>query len=83
MPFSLSSKKGCEMKLEFFVEYYPNADEGEQVEELSEFEFLGLIAEHRGIGVEPVIDYELFTIYDNGRDGRRLTIRDEYNLYYG
>ena len=44
--------------LEFFVEYRPNADEGEQSQELSEQEFLELLAEHNRLGVDPLIDYE-------------------------
>ena len=69
--------------LEFFVEYYPNSDEGEQAQELSEPEFIELIAEHKRLGVDPLIDYDRFTIFDNGRDGRRLTIRDDSGIYYG
>jgi hypothetical protein len=68
--------------LEFFVEYRPNDDEGEQAHELSESEFIGLIAAHKRLGVDPLIDYDRFTIFDNGRDGRRLTIRDDSGVYY-
>jgi len=69
--------------LEFFVEYRPNADEGEQSQELSEQEFLELLAEHNRLGVDPLIDYEKFTVFENGRSGRRLTIRDDGGIYYG
>jgi hypothetical protein len=71
------------MQLEWFVEYYPNDDEGEQWQELTEREFLDLIAQHKTRGIEPIIDYERFTMFDNGRDGRRLTLRDEWGVYYG
>ena len=69
--------------LEYGVEYYPNNDEGEQWEELTESEFLALIRRHKVKGLDPVLEYEVFTYYSNGRDGRRLTIRDEYGLFYG
>ena len=69
--------------LEFFVEYRPNLDEGEQAQELSETEFTNLLSEHKRMGVDPLIDYQRFTIFDNGRDGRRLTIRDDSGIYYG
>lgn len=70
------------MIIEYGVEYYPNAEEGEQWQELSESEFLDVIAMHKVRGCEPVIDYERFTVYDNGRSGRRLTIRDQWGIYY-
>ena len=69
--------------LEFFVEYRPNVDEGEQSQELSETEFADLLSEYKRMGVDPLIDYQRFTIFDNGRDGRRLTIRDDSGIYYG
>lgn len=69
--------------LEFGVEYYPNPEEGEHWEELTEREFLDVIAMHKARGYDPVIEYDRFTLYDNGREGRRLTIRDEWGLYYG
>ena len=69
--------------LEYGVEYYPNNDEGEQWEELTESEFICLINDHKAKGLDPILEYERFTIYDNGRDGRRLTIRDVYGVYYG
>jgi hypothetical protein len=63
------------MDLEFFVEYYPNVDEGEQAQELSESDFIGLIVDHKNRGIEPIIDYD--------KGGSRLTIRDENGVYYG
>ena len=69
--------------LEYGVEYCIYAEEGEQWHELSELEFLELIASHKARGLDPLFEYERFTIFDNGRDGRRLTIRDEYGVYYG
>ena len=71
------------MDLEFFVEYYPNVDEGEQAQELSESDFIGLIVDHKNRGLEPIIEYDKFTIFDSGRSGRRLTIIDENGVYYG
>lgn len=69
--------------MEYFVEYYPNANEGEQAEELSKSEFLSLIRDHKLRGYDPLIEYDVFTIFENGRDGERLTIRDEYGIFYG
>lgn len=70
-------------KLEYGVEYFPNPEEGEQWEELSERAFLDLIASHKARGLDPTLDYEKFTTFDNGREGRRLTIRDDFGIYYG
>jgi hypothetical protein len=70
-------------RLEYGVEYCTYAEEGEQWHELSEFEFLELIAAHKARGLDPLLEYDRFTIFDNGREGRRLTIRDEYGVYYG
>ena len=69
--------------IEYGVEYFPNEDEGEQWQELTEFEFISLIQDHKQRGIDPLIEYDCFTIFDNGRSGRRLTIRDEYGVYYG
>jgi hypothetical protein len=71
------------MKLEYGVEYYPTPEEGEQFEYLTERDFLDLIASHKARGLDPAIEYARFTIFDNGRDGRRLTIRDVYGIFYG
>jgi len=71
------------MKLEYGVEYYPNPDEGEQFEHLTELEFLSLIRNHELRGYSPEIAYERFTTFENGRDGRRLTIRDVSGIFYG
>ena len=68
---------------EFGVEYYPNPNDGEQWQELTEMEFLAIIAMHKARGYDPAIEYEKFTVFDNGREGRRLTIRDEWGIYYG
>jgi len=68
--------------LEFGVEYYPTPEEGEQWQELSERDFLELIADHKARGLDPLLEYDHFTIFNNGRDGRRLTIRDEWGIYY-
>ena len=69
-------------EIEYGVEYYPNFDEGEQFEYLTESEFLGLIKDHESRGFNPEIVYDKFTIFNNGRDGRRLTIKDTWGLYY-
>ena len=37
--------------LEYFVEYLPNDDEGEQADELTVMEFIGLIADHKSKGI--------------------------------
>lgn len=71
------------MQLEFGVEYYPNPEDGEQWQELTESEFLEVIAMHKARGYDPSIEYEKFTVFENGREGRRLTIRDEWGIYYG
>lgn len=71
------------MQLEYGVEYYPNLDEGEQWQELTESEFLDLIAQHNAKGIDAKLEYERFTIFDNGREGKRLTIVDELGVYYG
>lgn len=68
--------------LEYGVEYYPNNDEGEQWQELTEAEFLSLIRDHKARGLEYKLDYERFTIFDNGRTGCKLTILDTYGVYY-
>jgi len=70
------------IKIEYGVEYYPNPEEGEQFEYLTELEFLSLIRDHGLRGYSPEITYERFTTFDNGRDGRRLTIRDTQGIYY-
>ena len=41
--------------LEYFVEYLPNDDEGEQADELTEMEFIWLIADHKSKGIDPLI----------------------------
>ena len=69
--------------MEYFVEYYPNADEGEQAQELTKSEFLSLIRDHKARGLDALIEYDVFTVYENGRSGERLTIRDEYGIFYG
>jgi hypothetical protein len=71
------------IQIEFGVEYYPNPEEGEQWQELSESEFLAILDMHKARGLQPVIEYERFTIFDNGRDGSRITILDETGVYYG
>ena len=69
--------------LEFVIEYFPNPDEGEQAEHITETEFVGLIAAHEYRGLQPILSYDVFTVFGNGRNGRRLTIRDEWGVYYG
>jgi hypothetical protein len=71
------------MQLEYGVEYYPNTDEGPQWQEVTEFEFLDLMAQHNARGIDARLEYERFTIFENGRDGRRLTLIDEWGIYYG
>ena len=68
--------------LEYFVEYYPNKSEGEQADELNEMQFLSLIYDHKVKGIDPLIEYNKFTGAENGRTGRRLTIRDKHGIYY-
>lgn len=70
-------------ELEYFVEYYPNEHEGEQAEELTKAEFEALINTHKARGLDPVLSYETFSIFENGRSGHRLTIVDEYGVFYG
>ena len=69
-----------ETKLEFFVEYWSH-EEPEAVE-LTEDEFLRLWRDHKEQDVETVIQYDRFTVFENGRDGRRLTIIDEHGVFY-
>lgn len=71
------------MQLEYGVEYYPNLDEGPQWQELAESEFLELIAQHNKRGIDARLEYERFTMFDNGREGKRLTLVDEWGVYYG
>ena len=71
------------MQLEYGVEYFPNYGESEQWQELAEYEFLELIAQHNKRGIDARLEYESFTTFDNGRDGKRLTLVDEWGLYYG
>ena len=69
--------------MEYFVEYYPNEDEGEQAVEVSRSEFIEIIKCHKERGLDALIEYDVFSIFENGRDGERLTIRDDYGIYYG
>ena len=68
--------------LEYFVEYYPNEHEGEQAEELTKVDFEALINDHKARGLDPVLSYETFSIFENGRSGPRLTIIGEYGVFY-
>jgi hypothetical protein len=70
------------MQLEYGVEYYSNPDEGPQWDELTESQLLDLIAQHNARGLDLRLEYKRFTIYDNGRDGRRLTLIDEWGVFY-
>jgi len=69
--------------MEYFVEYYSNEEEGEQAEELSRSDFVNLVKDHKARGFEPMLEHDVFTMFENGRDGERLTVRDEYGLFYG
>ena len=69
--------------MEYFVEYYPNDDDGEQAQELNLSDFMGLICDHKERGLDAQLEFDNFTIFDNGRDGQRLTIKDEYGIFYG
>lgn len=69
--------------MEWGVEYYPNEQEGEEWQELTEQEFKELILAHTVRGIEPSLRMEWFTIFENGREGKRLTIVDEMGVYYG
>ena len=69
--------------MEYFVEYYPDNNDGETLaEELTLADFLGLISDHKERGIDPTFDFSNFTIAKNGRDGQRLTIEDEHNIFY-
>lgn len=70
-------------RLEFGVEYYPNPEEGPQFEEVTESQLLDLIAQHNARGLNARLEYERFTLSENGRDGRRLTLVDEWGIFYG
>ena len=69
--------------MEYFVEYYPNNEEGEQVEELNLGDFISLIRDHKERGLDAELEFDNFTIFDNGRDGQRLTILDKFGIFYG
>jgi len=69
--------------MEYFVEYYPNNEEGEQVEELNLGDFISLIRDHKERGLDAEFEFDNFTIFDNGRDGQRLTILDKFGIFYG
>jgi hypothetical protein len=68
--------------MEYFVEYYPTENEGEQAQELTKSDFVALIRDHKARGLDALIEYDVFTVYDHGRSGERLTIRDEYGIFY-
>lgn len=68
--------------MEYGIEYCPSEQEGEQWQEVTESEFLEVIALHKVRGLDPLIEYDRFTVFDNGREGRRLTIRDVYEVFY-
>lgn len=70
------------MQLEYGVEYYPNPDEGPQWDEVTESQLLDLIAQHNARGLDARLEYERYTIYENGRAGRRLTLVDEWGIFY-
>lgn len=71
-------------KLEYGVEYYPNNGEGKQWQELTETKFLSLLRDHKAINLNAVIEYTNYQIFKRGPySGKRLTIRDEYGVYYG
>lgn len=69
--------------IEWGVEYYPNEQEGEQWQELTEQESKDLILAHNARGIDPHLRMEWFTIFENGREVKRLTIVDEWGIYYG
>ena len=69
--------------MEWGVEYYPNEQEGEQFDELTEQDFKELILAHTARGIEPHLRMEWFSLFENGREGKRLTIVDEWGVYYG
>jgi hypothetical protein len=71
------------MHIEWGVEYYPNEHEGEQFDELSEQDFKELILAHTARGIEPSLRMEWFSLFDNGREGKRLTLVDTWGIYYG
>jgi hypothetical protein len=69
-------------KLQYGVEYYPNSEEGEQWQELTKLEFNNLVKAHESRGYAPRIIYESFSVFENGRSGERLTLVDEWGIYY-
>ena len=71
------------MNLEYGVEYLPNDAEGTQWQELTELQFLDLLKSHKKRGYTVNMDYESFTVSQNGRSGKRLTIYDDWGIYYG
>lgn len=72
-----------QVNLEYGVEYYPNEEEGEQFEYLTHSEFLSLLRDHELRGLSPCVVYDYFTLFNDGREGARLTVRDQYGVYYG
>ena len=69
--------------MEWGVEYSPNEQEGEEWQELTEQEFKDLLLSHTARGIEPSLRMEWFSIFDNGREGKRLTLVDTWGIYYG
>ena len=68
--------------MEYFEEYYPNADEGAQAQEISRSEFIEIIKCHKERGLDALIEYDTFSIVDNDDPIEILTIRDEYGIFY-
>ena len=77
------------MNLEYGVEYLPNDAEDTQWQELTELQFLDLLKSHKKRGYTVNMDYESFTVSLSrpdameGRSGKRLTIYDDWGIYYG
>ena len=71
------------MQLEYGVEYLPNDAEDMQWQELTELQFLDLLKSHKKRGYTVNMDYDSFTISQNGRSGKRLTIYDDWGIYCG
>ena len=69
--------------MEWGVEYYPNEQEGEEWQELTKQEFKDLLRTYNARGIDPALRMEWFSIFENGREGKRLTIVDEWGIYYG
>lgn len=70
------------MQLEYFVECYTDFEELPQFIEIDETKFVELLNVYKKRGIDPRIEYDRFTMFDNGRSGSRLTLVDSWVGYY-